>query len=126
MIYTVKNFNNAQEFIEYNEEFIYSNPMQNILLINAIEEIAKNNLRVFQAFNITGNSNVQLLVLVTDGYCLIYCNNYDANYLESIRNELPFERLKDFIFAGDKQTIKNLLNLQGLSFKVEKHLIIYK
>jgi hypothetical protein len=83
-------------------------------------------LRVFKVFNLTGNSNVQLLALVSDSYCLIYCNNYDANYLENIHNELPFERLKDFIFAGDKQTIENLLNLQGLPFKVEKHLIIYK
>jgi hypothetical protein len=126
MMYTVKNFNTAREFVDYNEEFIYSNPMQNVLLINVIEEVAKNNLRVFQAFNVIGNSSVKLLVLVTDGYCLIYCDHYDAGYLEIIRKELPFERLKYFIFSGDKQTIERLLELQDLQFTVEKHLTIYK
>jgi len=125
-MYKLKNFNTAKEFIDYNEKFIYSNPMQNILLINAIEEVAKNNLQVFQAFNLIGNSDVHLLVLIADGYCLIYCDNYDQNYLEIIRKELPFDRIKDFVFAGDKQSIENLLHLQGLKFILEKHLTIYK
>lgn len=125
-MYAVKNFKTTKEFVNYNNDFIYSNPMQNILLINVIDEIANNNLRAFQAFNIIGNVDNQILVLIVEGYCLIYCIKYDADFIEFIRSELPFDRLENFIFAGDKQSIENLLILQGLKYLIEKHLIIYK
>lgn len=125
-MYKVKNFKIAQEFVDFNEKFIYSNLMENIFLIKVINEVAKNNLTVFQAFNLIGNKNVQILVLVVDGYCLIYCNKFDINSLEILSTELPFERLMNFTFAGDKETIESLLNLKKLQFVTEKHLTIYK
>lgn len=125
-MYKVKNFKIAKEFVDYNEDFIYSNPIQNILLINAIAEIKKNNLGVFQAFNLVGNKDIHLLVLIVEDHCLIYSNQYDSKCLDILSKELPFERLSNFVFAGEKETIENLLKLKGLNFIVEKHLTIYK
>ena len=125
-MYKVKNFKTAREFVNFNEDFIYKNPMQNALLINVIEELAKGNISVFQAFNLVGNKNIQLLVLIVDEHCLIYCNKYDHGYLIMLSKELPFERIKDFVFAGDKDTIENLLHINSFLFKVEKYLITYK
>lgn len=125
-MYIVKNFKTAREFLDFNKGFIYSNPMQNILLINAIEQVANNNLRVLQGFNLVGKADEHLLVFIVNGYCLIYCDKYDQDSLEVLSKELPFERLKDFLFAGDKETIENLLQLKKIKFNVEKHLITYK
>jgi hypothetical protein len=125
-MYKIKNFKTTKEFVDFNEEFIYSNPMQNILLIRVIDEVAKGNLQVFQAFNLIGNKDIQMLVFVVSDYCLIYCNKYDESCIKILANELPFERLSDFVFAGEKETIENLLNLKGIPFIIEKHLTIHK
>lgn len=125
-MYKIKNFQTPRHFFDFNEEFIYSNTMQNIFLISVMDQVAKGNIKVLQAFNIVGNDDVHLVVLVVDGYCLIYCNKYDSNFLEVLSKELPFERLTNFAYAGDKETIENLLTKKALLFIVEKHLTIYK
>lgn len=125
-MYETKNFSTPREFVEFNEEFIYSNPMQNATLINAIEEIANNNWAPDKAFNLIGGKNNRLLVLIIEGYCLIYCDQHDPAFLEILSSELPFEKLTDFAFAGDKETIEKLLQLNGLDYSIEKHLITYR
>lgn len=125
-MYKVKNFAAAREFVEFNEEFIYSNPMQNILLIGAIEKAAAGEIIVRQAFNLVNEKGAHILVFIFDGYCLIYCDKFDNTSIETLSKELLFERLKEFAFAGDKETIESLLNFRKLNFTIEKHLTIYK
>lgn len=125
-MYQIKTFNTARDFVDYNEAFIYSNPMQNILLINAINEVANGNLVTRQAFNIINESGVNLLVFIVDGYCLIYCDDFDENVIETLASQLPFERLSTFHFAGQRQAIESVLTFKELEFSVEKHLIVYK
>ena len=125
-MYKIKNFETPRQFLDFNEEFIYSNTMQHIFLINVMDQVAKGNLKALQAFNVVGNDDVHLVVFVVDGYCLIYCNKYDSNFLEILSKELSFERLTNFTFAGEKETIENLLTKKALVFTLEKHLTIYK
>lgn len=126
-MYKVKNFSSATEFLDLNGDYIYANPMEHVLLINVIEGVRQNMLRVFQAFNIESEiCGTQVMVFVVDGHCLIYSSQYDEAYLNILASELPFDKLKEVVFAGDKKTIENLLYFKSLNFEVEKHLVIYR
>lgn len=125
-MYNIKNYSTLTEFIEYNNSFISSSPMQNIFLKRVIDIASNGELEVLKAFNVVGQDVQNLLVLIVDGFCLIYCGNYNENSLKDLSNEIPFERLGNFSFCGDKKTIEKLLKLNNISFNVEKHLTIYK
>ncbi|KFF03199.1 hypothetical protein IW19_20000 [Flavobacterium reichenbachii] len=127
IMYKVRNFSSASEFLDTNGDYIYANPMEHVLLINVIEGVRHNMLRVFQAFNIESEIDGTLvMVFVVDGNCLIYSRQYDEAYLDILASELPFDKLKDLVFAGDKKTIENLLLFKSLHFELEKHLVIYR
>lgn len=125
-MYNIKNFTTLREFIEFNEIFISSNPMQNIFLKRVIDQASNGTINVLQAFNVTGQNKQNLLVLIVEDFCLIYCDEYDKDSLKYLCQEIPFERLINFWFCGDKETIENLLNLKNLKFVIDKHLTIYK
>jgi len=122
----VKRFSGFKEFVEFNEEFIDSNPMLYFFLNETIERVLRGEEKVHTFFNIISDDQVHVSVLLTTVVCLIYDNHYDEAVLKTISDKLEYHKFNRYQFAGSKQTIEGIFKMHNSNYSIQKHRVIYQ
>jgi RimJ/RimL family protein N-acetyltransferase len=125
-MYELKEFESFDDFFEYNEDFINSNPLQNIFLIRVVNSVLRGETIIYKFFNLEGNNGQSTLAMIVEQFCLIYCEKYDPAFIELLSQELEFDKFKNYSFSGDKDSVENLMKFNNAKYSLEKHLTIYK
>jgi len=125
-MYRAKRFDTFKDFVEFNKDYIESNPLQNIFLIKVITAIISGQITALDFFNIMRSNGNRIVCLIVDDTCLIYTDSYDDKSLNLLTEELEFHRFNKYAFAGNKDLVENLLITNGAKYSVGKHLCIYK
>lgn len=104
---------------------VESNPLQYYFLREVFGKVVKKEQEVIKVFNVSNGIN-KIVVLFTNDVCVIYDDNYDETLIPLLSKELEFEKFNSYQFAGSKQTIDKLFELNNAKYLTQKHRITYK
>jgi hypothetical protein len=98
----VINFNKFGEYVDFNEDFITSNPLLYYFLIESIKRVYKGEVPVYKFFNVVTDDEKHLIALMVEDVCLLYANDYNQEMILKLSEELEFYKFKRYNFAGTK------------------------
>lgn len=122
----VVKFTKFEEFVEFNEEFINSNPMLFYFLTETIKRVYKGKVPLYKFFNVVNDEGSHLVALMIEDVCLLYANHSNDQMILKLSEELKFHKFNRYNFAGSKSVIDALFNLNHATYDLNKHRIIYK
>lgn len=117
-------FKNFVDYANFNQDFIYSNPLLYYHLEHSIGRVLNEQIAVYDFFNIK-QADQFLAVLFIDNECLIYSNSNNEELLTKLEEELQFHKFKRNNFFGTYDIIDSLFKKNNVEFKTIKHRIIY-
>jgi len=95
-------------------------------LTRVINSVLHGETTIYKFFNLIGANDELVLAIIVEQFCLVYTDNYDSDFLKLLSEELEFSKFNKYNFAGNKDTIENLLKFNNAKFSTDKHLSIYK
>lgn len=120
----VVNFERFEEFVDFNEDFINSNPMLYYFLSETINRVFNGKVPVFKFFNVVDDERCYLIALMVEDVCLLYGNQCGDKMILKLSEELEFYKFKRYNFAGTKSVIDALFDLHKAIYELHKHRII--
>jgi hypothetical protein len=116
------------EFIQYNEEYIFSDYIAHYNLIKLIENRKAHNIQITNAFNIIDDDGSFILCLVSDGSNFsIYGSKWNNHVVSTFSEYANFpEGQTNLHFSGNRAFILELIEYNKFSFEIFKDRLIYE
>ena len=124
-MFDIQRFKTFQEYFDLTKQIKDYNPFLYFHLENSIKEVAKNQNDLEDLFYVNKSENYTFC-LWKKNECLLYSNNENSEMINSITDQLCFEKFKSFTFSGTKNIIDKIFSNFNVSSEQIKYRNYYK